>query len=107
MGLLAYWRRRRGTRLYQSIAEHWLERDSTLPEDILPSAGDGADSDSLSSEALRARSRTRRLRKPRADDHENLEVRMPTRHVVALVSAIGVLLLVVAILSTVLAMQSC
>ncbi len=107
MGLLAYWRRRRGTRLYQSIAEHWLERDSTLPDDILPSTGGGADPDSLSPESLRARSRARRLRKPRADDHESLEVRMPTRHVLVLVSTIGILLLVVAILSTVLAMQSC
>ena len=109
MGLLAYWRRKRGTRIYQNIAEHWLERDTTLPEDFLPSAGSAeeAEPDSLSRESLRARPRTRRLQKLRADDHDNLEVRMPTKHVLVLVAAVGVLLLVVAILSTVLAMKSC
>jgi hypothetical protein len=109
MGLLAYWRRRRGTRIYQNIAEHWMERDTSLPEDILPSTrvGTEAEPDSLSPDSLRARPRPRRLRKPGPDDHESLEVRMPTRYVLILVAAIGILLLVVAILSTVLAMQSC
>ena len=94
MGLLDYWRQRRGTRVYQNIAQHWLERDSSLPEGGLPgSDGDNEGLPKQPPDPMEGRTRRQRLRRSKAaTEQDSLELHVPTRHILILAAAIVIFL---------------
>lgn len=112
MGLLDYLRMRRGRRTFQRLHEYWLEKDLLGDEDTAAGLqGDDGEKDSRPLEegpGLRHGEPLRRkVAGPAQAGWGSGPVWLPLRYVLGAAGLVALLLVVVAILSTVLVMQSC
>jgi hypothetical protein len=109
MGLLSFIRKRYAERTFQRLYNYWLEKDVPFNdrpsllhgEDKRISEDESLDEDSLPREPIYGEApRTSRTR-------DTVHLRLPMRYVFIGVGLIAFLLVALAIVSTVLAMQTC
>jgi hypothetical protein len=103
---------RRGRRTFQRLQEYWLEKDLLGEEDIAAGPqGDGGEKGGRPLEEGPALPRGKPLRRkvagPALAGWGSGPVWLPLRYVLGAAGLVALLLVVVAILSTVLVMQSC